>query len=88
MTTTSHRYRSEFARRYFDQGEASGEARGMAKSVLTVLEDRGIDVPEAKRNEILQCSDIPTLGGWLHRALTAGTIADLDGASSPEIGQP
>jgi hypothetical protein len=43
MTTTGHRYQSEFARRYFDQGEAQGEARGLAQG-----EARGLAQGEAR----------------------------------------
>jgi hypothetical protein len=78
MSTTSHRYRSDFARRYFDQGKAEGKAEGKAVAVLTILDDRGVAVPEAKRAEIEQCTDMQQLDAWLHRALTARTIVDLD----------
>jgi hypothetical protein len=78
MSTTSHRYRSDFARRYFDQGRAEGKAEGKAVAVLTILDDRGVAVPEVKRAEIEQCTDMQQLDTWLHRALTARTIVDLD----------
>ena len=38
MTTPRYEYQSDFARRHF--------AAGMAKAVLTILEDRGIPVSD------------------------------------------
>ncbi|GAA4246342.1 hypothetical protein GCM10022255_017190 [Dactylosporangium darangshiense] len=82
MTTTSHRYTSDFARRYFSQGEAAGEARGQARgeamAVLAILDTRGIDVPDAVRDEIAGCTDLDQLGVWIRQAVTAETVQDLD----------
>ncbi|WP_433041364.1 hypothetical protein [Dactylosporangium sp. CS-033363] len=74
MTATSHRYHSDFARRYFDQGEARGEA----KSLLAILEARGIEVPDETRSRIADCTDSDQLGTWVRRAATAEKIQDLD----------
>jgi len=76
-STTGHRYHSEFARRYFDQGEAEGQAKGEAKAVLAVLEARGIDVPAELRERITTCTDLEQLDTWVRRAATAGTAQDL-----------
>lgn len=70
MTTTSHRYQSEFARRYFSQGEA--------KAVLAILDTRGIQVPDDIRADITGCTDIDRLDVWLRRAITAEKIQDLN----------
>jgi hypothetical protein len=74
MTTTSHRYQSEFARRYFNQGEAQGEA----KAVLAFLDARGIAVPDDIRARIAACTDLDQLDTWIRRAATAHKIQDLD----------
>jgi len=79
MTTTGHRYQSEFARRYFSQGEAMGEAKGEAKAILTVLEVRGIAVPDEVRTRIATCTDLDQLEAWIRRAATITKIEDLDG---------
>ena len=78
MTTTSHRYQSEFARRYFSEGEAQGEARGEAKAVLAFLDARGIAVPDDVRARIAGCTDLDQLDVWIRRAATAHKIQDLD----------
>jgi hypothetical protein len=79
---TGHRYQSDFARRYFSQGEAEGEARGEArgeaKAVLAVLDAREINVPDEIRTKIINCTDLDQLGVWIRRAATAHTIEDLD----------
>ncbi|WP_432987418.1 hypothetical protein [Dactylosporangium sp. CA-233914] len=82
MTTTSHRYQSDFARRYFNEGEASGEARGEArgevKALLAILDARGVQIPDQIRADITKCTDLDQLGIWIRRAATANTIQDLD----------
>lgn len=79
MTTTSHRYQSDFARRYFSEGEASGEARGEARAVLTILDARGVEIPDEVRDNITNCTDLDQLAAWIRRAATADKIQDLDG---------
>ncbi|GAA1801625.1 hypothetical protein GCM10009682_24420 [Luedemannella flava] len=77
MTTAPHRYQSDFARRYFAQGEAKGEAKGEARAVLAVLEARGIDVPATARDRIADCTDLDQLDTWIRRAATATTADEL-----------
>jgi len=73
MLPQGQRFFSEFQRRSFTQGEARGEARAL----LFVLERRGFVVPAAKREEILACSDLGVLDGWLSRAISAATLDDV-----------
>jgi hypothetical protein len=70
-TTTGSQYHSELLR----EVDAQGEARGEARAVLTVLDARGVAVPEAIREQILACTDVTQLDTWLRRATTA-IIAD------------
>lgn len=83
MTVTSHRYHSDFARRYYSQGEAEGEARGRAegeaRAVLAILDARGVAVPDDVRARIAGCTDLDQLDTWVRRAVTADKIQDLDG---------
>ena len=74
MTTTSHRYHSEFARRYYDQGEAKGEA----DALLTILDARGVQVPDHIRADIAGCTDLEQLRTWIRQASTADKIHELD----------
>src|SRR5215470_5613998 len=81
MTTTTHRFQSDFARRYYDAGEAKGmaegEARGEARAVLAFLDARGIEVPDPVREDITGCTDLDQLDTWIRRAATADKVQDL-----------
>jgi hypothetical protein len=45
--------------------------------VLTVLDARGVHVPEGIREQILACTDLTRLGTWLRRAVTASTAEEV-----------
>jgi hypothetical protein len=77
MTTKSHPYVSDFARRYYDQGEAKGEAKGEATAVLAVLDARGIEVSDEVRERVSGCADLGQLETWIRRAATANRADDL-----------
>jgi hypothetical protein len=77
MTTMPREYKSDFARRYFSQGEAKGEAKGEANSILMVLDARGIEVPADVRATITSCTDLDQLNTWVRRAATVDRIQDL-----------
>jgi hypothetical protein len=70
---------SELYREIFGEGEAAGEARGEArgeaKSILAVLEARGIPVSDTLRARILGCTDSATLHVWIRRAAVVSTAA-------------
>jgi hypothetical protein len=84
-TTVGGGYRSELLReldaRAEARGKALGEARGKAlgegSAVLTVLDARGVRVPEAVREQILACTDLARLDTWLRRAVTAATADEV-----------
>ncbi|MGQ0573274.1 MAG: hypothetical protein ACT4RN_03605 [Pseudonocardia sp.] len=73
VRTGTYEYQSDFARRYFSQGKAEGEAR----AVLAVLAARKIDVPEDAHRRISECTDLDQLDTWVRRAVTATTIDEL-----------
>ncbi|HEY2290837.1 MAG TPA: hypothetical protein VGM86_09070 [Thermoanaerobaculia bacterium] len=50
-------------------------ARGIAESILEVLEMRGITVSPGQREEILGCSDVDRLKRWLREAILPTTEA-------------
>ncbi len=71
MTTTGqHRYQSEFANRYFSQGEAN--------ALLRILDARDIVASDEFRQRVATCTDLDQLDAWVLRAATANTIEDLD----------
>jgi hypothetical protein len=59
------------------EGEAQGKAQAKAEAVLEVLEERGVAVSEAQRQEILRCRDLDLLKLWLRRAVLAASIAEV-----------
>jgi hypothetical protein len=77
MTTTTYRFQSDFARRYFSAGKAEGEAEGEAKAVLACLDARGVEVPEEAREKIAGCTDLDQLDTWVRRAATADKVDEL-----------
>jgi hypothetical protein len=64
-------------RRREDKAEAKGEAKGRAKSILRVLESRGLAVSMAQREEILSCPDIARLDQWLDRVAVVSSTNEL-----------
>jgi hypothetical protein len=66
-----YEYQSDFAKKYVAQGRAEGTAR----SLLTVLQSRGIAVPDAVRERILAEKDPERLEHWLERAVVASSVA-------------
>ena len=73
MRSRTYEYRSDFARGYFSQGEAKGEA----DALLAVLDVRGIGVPEEVRARVVGCTDIGQLRTWVRRAVTAESIDEV-----------
>jgi len=59
--------------------EARGEALGHARSLLTILDERGLSLSDATRARILATSDSETLVRWLRKAITASSINDVLG---------
>ena len=56
-------------------GRAEGEAQGVRKSVLAVLEARGLHVPQQTRARLQACTDIETLDRLL---VTAASIERVE----------
>jgi hypothetical protein len=52
-------------------------AEGEARSIVRVLERRGLSVSPEQRERILACADIATLDRWLNAAVTASSAEEL-----------
>jgi hypothetical protein len=59
------------------RGEARGVARGEGRAVITVLEARGVAVPDVVRERVMACTDVDQLDTWLRRAVTANTADEV-----------
>ncbi|HET8659094.1 MAG TPA: hypothetical protein VFM55_08870 [Micromonosporaceae bacterium] len=75
-TTVGYEYRSEPLRKLAALHEPE-EARGQRRAVLGVLDERGVPVPEAVREQVLSCTDLAQLDIWLRRAVTATVAEDV-----------
>jgi hypothetical protein len=74
-----YQFQSELLRNAQAQGKAEGKAEGAALAILTVLDGRGVAVPDEVRDQVLGCADTSQLGIWLRRASTATTVEDVIG---------
>ncbi|MDW4907414.1 hypothetical protein RB628_19160 [Streptomyces sp. ADMS] len=70
-------YKSPIFEEVREEAQTKGRAEGRAEDVLTVLTERGIDVPEEARERITGCGDPETLSRWLRRAVTAASAAEI-----------
>ena len=69
----------------FERGEVKGLQEGLlegrqeaqAQAILTVLQVRGIDVPDEARRRILAQHDLVRLARWLEKAAVATSLADV-----------
>lgn len=81
LVTATYEYQSEYARRYFFQGRAEGEAAGRAEgeaaAVIAVLDARGVVIPDDIRIRVVGCRDLDQLDTWVRRAATASSAQDL-----------
>ncbi|MFG1943399.1 hypothetical protein [Nonomuraea sp. NPDC048826] len=93
MSTGTYRYQSEFAELLRDEGReegrrkgreegreegrAEGQVRGETRSILLLLERRGVAVSDAARARIEGCAEVAQLDTWLMRAMTVTTADEL-----------
>jgi hypothetical protein len=72
---------SPWGKRHFEegreQGREQGREEGHAESVLLLLEESEIAVPDEARARILACRDLPTITRWLRRAASAKSVDDV-----------
>ncbi|MFD9327280.1 hypothetical protein [Streptomyces sp. NPDC060065] len=59
------------------EGKAEGQAKGEVKGILSVLEVRGIPVPDSVRERITSCTNLDRLDAWLDRSRTVAQAEDL-----------
>jgi hypothetical protein len=66
------------------EGKTEGRAQGEAKGILSVLEVRGIPVPDSVRERITSCTDLDRMDAWLERSRTVERAEDLF-VDDPEV---
>jgi predicted transposase YdaD len=89
MASGNYEYQSEFAKTHQAKGRAEGRtegraegrtegrAEGEARSLLTVLDARGLVVSAEQKERITTCTDLELLGRWLRKAVTARSAEEL-----------
>jgi hypothetical protein len=77
MATSEHKYLSDFARKYYGEGEAKGKAEGKAEALLAVLVARDLQVSPEHRTKILECADTGRLDRWIAHAVTVESVEAL-----------
>jgi predicted transposase YdaD len=60
-----------------EEGRQEGRAQGRVRSILQVLDRRGVAVDGDSRERIESCTDADKLSTWLDRALTATKATGL-----------
>ena len=70
-------YLSDYARKYYDDGEAKGETNGVRAALLTVITARDIPLGDGERARIEACADLTTLDAWLARAARARSAGEI-----------
>jgi hypothetical protein len=82
MERGTYTYQSDFAKKYFGEGrdklradgKAEGKAEGKRESVLSVLEVRFGDVPEALVHAVNAVTDVELLSGLLREAAAVESL--------------
>ncbi|KUN11780.1 RpnC/YadD family protein [Streptomyces canus] len=54
-----------------------GRANGRAEDILRLLDRRGIEIPDAVRERVKDCTDLDVLSVWFDRSLTVASAEEL-----------
>jgi hypothetical protein len=68
---------TEAHRRSYDQGEAKGEAKGKTEALVMILKQRGLAMTDEQQQQLVTCTDLPTLDRWLERAFSVTSLDEL-----------
>jgi hypothetical protein len=75
MSVATYEWQSDFAQKYVGMGREQGREEGVALSVITVVEERGLTVSDGVRARIIDHADLETL----KKAITVERPEDLFG---------
>ncbi|WP_182874633.1 hypothetical protein [Microbispora sp. H10670] len=59
------------------KGRTEGHAEGEIDAILSVLETRGLEIPDDVRERIRRCQDLDQLRTWVRRAVTVTSAHEL-----------
>lgn len=77
MQIPNYKFQSDFARKYYAEGIAEGEAKGRTETLLKLLQLRGFTIPEERRQQVLACRDGALLDTWVERVLVARDLDEI-----------
>ncbi len=92
LMAINYEFQTDFAKKYSEKlvaaesaarskgladGRAEGRAEERAKSILAVLEARGIKIGAGQQQRVLACADLDTLDRWIRRAATVAKADEL-----------
>lgn len=70
-------YKSPISEELRDEGRVEGQVEGVARSILLLLAQNGVDVPDEARARITGCGDLDTLSRWLLRTPAATSVEEI-----------
>jgi hypothetical protein len=76
VSAVGYTYQSDFAKKYYGQGQEAGLAIGEARALLKVLEGRDLS-PSAAQRARIEGASRDELEGWLLRVTRAATVEEL-----------
>ncbi len=76
MMMQGYEYQSDFARRYFSQGQQEGQRQGQCAMLIRLAEKRFGSLPPEVRAR-LEAANLTTADRWLDRLLTAESLDEL-----------
>jgi len=77
MAAINYFFRHPVAEQVREEGREEGRVEESAEMTLSILEWRGIAVPDAVRERVLACADRKQLQTWARRAVLASSAEDL-----------
>ncbi|MCI3278568.1 hypothetical protein [Streptomyces cylindrosporus] len=85
MSTMEIFFRSEAAQKVREEGREEGREEERARTVIMLLERRGLEVSDQVREHVLSCRDYEQLGIWVDRAWEVNDAQDLITATGQEF---
>lgn len=87
MSDTRYEYQSDFARKYFAFGLEAGRG-ALVRSLLRILDHRGLVLSADDRKRIESCPDLATLERWMDRAMDIVRLRLAENpAPGPEVAE-
>lgn len=77
MGLENYEYRSEFAKKFIEEGRRAGELEASRSVLHSVAAARGLALSAAQLEQIDACDDVALLQTWATRAATASAADEI-----------